>query len=138
MKEDKDSVSLPAGGGSTLMVIFAVLCLLTFAVLSIATVTADRRLEEASVKAVEAWYEADTRAEELLFEIRNGTCPEGVTLEGDVFSYSCPIGDNRSLEVELRLEGTGYEILRWQAVNTASGELSEETGFWSMEVMDFG
>lgn len=134
MKEERNAISMPAGGGSTLMVIFAVLCILTFAVLSIATVTADRRLEEASVKAVENWYAADTRAEEILFALREGNSSDGVEKNGDIYSYSCPIGENRALAVEVRLNGSEYEILRWQAVSTAVQEFSDGSGFWSMEV----
>ena len=138
MKEENTAVSLPAGGGSTLMVIFAVLCLLTFAVLSVATVTADRRLAEASQKAVENWYAADTRAEEILFELREGKCPEGVNSDGNVYSYACPMGENRSLTVEVKLNGSEYEILRWQAVNVSSQDYSEGESFWNMEVTDLG
>lgn len=134
MKEENTAVSLPAGGGSTLMVIFAVLCLLTFAVLSVATVTADRRLAEASRKSVEDWYAADTQAEEILFALREGKSPEGVSEDGNIYRYDCPIGENRRLTVEVKVDGTDYEILRWQAVNVSSQDYSDGEAFWSTEV----
>ena len=131
MKEENTAVSLPAGGGSTLMVIFAVLCLLTFAVLSIATVTADRRLAEASRRSVEDWYATDTQAEEILFALREGNCPEGVSADGNVYRYECPMGENRCLSVEVKVDGADYEVLRWQAVNVSSQNYSEGESFWS-------
>ena len=45
---DKQKVTLPAIGGSSLLVIFAVLCLTVFALLSLSTVQADNRLSDAS------------------------------------------------------------------------------------------
>ena len=56
-------IAPPMAGLSALLVIFAVLCLTVFAVLSLSTVRADRRLQEQSVSAVEGWYAADTAAE---------------------------------------------------------------------------
>ena len=61
----KKSFSPPVIGGSSLLVIFSVLCLTVFALLSLSTVLADQRLEDASVKAVAAYYEADCAAEEI-------------------------------------------------------------------------
>ena len=50
--EDKKRFSPPVVGGSSLLVIFAVLCLTVFALLSLSTVRADVRLSEASAQAV--------------------------------------------------------------------------------------
>ena len=44
----------PMVGGSSLLVIFAVLCLTVFALLGFSTVQADRRLADASIAAVSA------------------------------------------------------------------------------------
>ena len=62
----KERFPPPAVGGSSLLVIFAVLCLTVFALLSLSTVQADGRLSEAAVASVAAYYEADCRAEEIL------------------------------------------------------------------------
>ena len=54
MKRDRSGFSSPAVGGSSLLVIFSVLCLTVFALLSVSTVQADRRLAEASAEGVQA------------------------------------------------------------------------------------
>ena len=60
---DEKRFSAPAVGGSSLLVIFAVLCLTVFALLGLSTVQADGRLSGASAEAVSAYYAADCRAE---------------------------------------------------------------------------
>ena len=81
--EDKKRFSPPVVGGSSLLVIFAVLCLTVFALLSLSTVRADVRLSEASAQAVSGYYQADCQAEAILARLRSGELPPGVTAEGD-------------------------------------------------------
>ena len=51
---------LPAAvGGSSLLVIFAVLCLTVFALLALSTVQADGRLSQKTAQAVAEYYDAD-------------------------------------------------------------------------------
>lgn len=118
-------------GGSSLLVIFAVLSLTVFALLSLNTVLADKRLVDASAEAVTAYYEADCRAEEIFAQLRSaaeqeetksGTSPElpqGVICEGDIYQYTCPISDTQTLYVTLKKDGQNWIILRWQAVARA-------------------
>lgn len=106
----------PLLGGSSLLTIFAVLCLTVFALLSVTTVTARQRLSENALASVIAYYEADTQAELVFAQLRNGEHPAGVTRDGAVFRYACPISHNRSLQVELKKEEKGWTVLRWQEV----------------------
>ena len=55
-----------AVGISSLLVIFAVLCLAVFALLSVSTVQAQNRLAESSREAVLGYYRADCEAETVL------------------------------------------------------------------------
>ena len=118
----KQRLSVPVVGGSSLLVIFAVLCLTVFALLSLSTVLADERLNRASVNAVTAYYEADTRAEEIFARLRQGELPEEVTETNDIYTYNCPISENQTLQVELQKTAAGWEVLCWQAVVTAEWE----------------
>ena len=70
--------SPPALGGSSLLVVFAVLSLTVFALLSLSTVRADQRLGEASAKAVADYYAADLKAQEILADLREGKQVENV------------------------------------------------------------
>lgn len=129
MNRKKQSAPLLVGA-STLLVIFAVLCLTVFALLSVSTVMADRRLSEQSAASVEAYYWADAQAEEILARLRAGEIPTGVTETNGVYAYACRISDTQTLLVEVAVDGSVYEILRWQAVSTADWQAEEELLVW--------
>ena len=69
-KKGNSDFSPPAVGGISLLVVFAVLCLTVFALLSLSTVRADARLSEASAQAVADYYAADCQAQEILAQLR--------------------------------------------------------------------
>jgi hypothetical protein len=113
-------------------VIFAVLCLTVFALLGLSTVQADGRLSDASAQAAADYYEADTQAETILAQLRGGQIPEGVTVTGDHYAYTCPISQTQRLEVELTgSPARGFTILRWQAVSTGAWDPTEEVKVWT-------
>lgn len=129
----KQRLSVPVVGGSSLLVIFAVLCLTVFALLSLSTVLADGRLNQASVEAVSAYYMADTQAEEMFARVRQGELPEEVTEKNGIYTYSCPISENQALQVELQKTAAGWKVLRWQAVVTAEWE-EDTLNLWDGEL----
>lgn len=120
-------------GGSSLLVIFAVLCLTVFAMLSLSSVQAGERLGESAAAAVEGYYAADRAAEEILARLRLGERPEGVSEEDGVYSYTCAISDTQALVVEAAVDGTAYKILRWQAVSTADWQADDALPVWTGE-----
>lgn len=144
VNEEKKRFSPPAVGGSSLLVIFAVLCLTVFALLSMSTVQADRRLSDASAQAVRDYYEADAQAEEILARLRRGEVPDGVTVtelalssgEGDGWpaaQYVCPISDTQVLRVQVVFPhglGDEYKILRWQAVFADEWVPDDQINVW--------
>jgi hypothetical protein len=66
--EAKRNTKVGAGVSSMLM-IFVVLCLTTFAVLSFVTANADRRLTLKTEATASEYYEADAQAEEVLAQL---------------------------------------------------------------------
>lgn len=142
-KREKSTFSPPALGGSSLLTVFAVLCLTVFALLSLSTVRADLRLAQRSRQAVQDYYAADAQAQEVLARLRTGQpLPEGVPVETvsvdyadhgeEIHSYAVPISDTQELQVEVRIDTPDdYEVLRWQVVNT--GEWSFDGG---LEIWD--
>lgn len=126
----KRSERLPPMGGSILLTVVAVLCLVTFSLLALSAVQADIRLARRSHDAVAAYYEADCRAEEILARLRAGETPNGVTGEDGVFSYACAIDDGRALQVRVRLDGTDYAVLQWQAVSTDLWQADDDLPVW--------
>lgn len=112
----KQKFSPTAIGSSSLLVIFAVLCLTVLALLSLSTVMAEKRLADASAEAVAAYYQADTAAEEIFARLRGGETVPEVSVDGEYYRYQCPISANQQLEVTLQRTLQGWTVLRWQAV----------------------
>jgi len=130
VKQDK-TFSMPSVGISSLLVIFAVLCLTVFALLSVSTVQAQRRLADSTNQAVTGYYAAECAAHEILAELRSGGLPAAVTREGDIYTYACRITDNQALAVRVEVKDSDYRILCWQAVSTADWEADNRLPVWT-------
>ncbi len=126
----KKKLRLSAVGVSSLLVIFAVLCLTVFAILAVSTVEAQLRLADSTRAAVTDYYAADCRAEEILAKLRSGALPDSVTKEGDIYSYVCPISETQQLKVRVRITGDHYTILQWQTVSTAEWDIDNKLPVW--------
>ena len=119
----KGAFSFPAVGMISLLVIFAVLCLAVFSVLALSTAQADVRLSRQTRESVLGYYQAELEANRTLAQLRQAG-------ERGDFTFRCPISDTQALEVEARLEGDGYQILRWQTVSTLDWQIDEKLPVW--------
>ncbi|MDR3728973.1 MAG: hypothetical protein Q3X94_04255 [Oscillospiraceae bacterium] len=127
-----------AVGGSSLLVIFAVLCLTVFALLTLSTAAADGRLSQEAADAVEAYYQADSQAEALWARLRAGERPEEVTETAEdagstLYEYTVPVSQGQELRVSLRLEDGIWTVVQWQAVSTADWQADEDLTVWDGE-----
>ena len=111
----KDGLSLPAIGGSSLLVIFSVLCLTVFSLLSLNTALSEQRLSQAYREDVQQWYAADLQAQELFAKLRSGETVPGVDRSGGQYAYSLPISGHQTLQVVLRENGGSWEVISWRA-----------------------
>lgn len=123
-------VCVPSVGAVSLLTVFCVLCLVIFAVLSVSTAQSQRALSQSCAESVEEYYEAQSRAEELLARLRSGEIPPEVEREGTLYGFSCPISERQSLQVQVQLEGTEYHIVRWQAVSTLEWQGEKNLNVW--------
>ena len=121
-------------GISSLLVIFAVLCLTVFALLSVSTVSAHQRIAQSSRDSAAGYYRADAEAEEILANLRQGIVTSGVTQTGNRYTFTCAISETQVLAVCAEVTGADYRILRWQAVSTAQWEAEEDLPVWDGEV----
>lgn len=115
-------ISVPAIGGSSLLVIFAVLCMTVFALLSLRTAQAEKQVADASAQGVTQYYAADLQAQEIYARLRSGETVSGVDVEGNRFSYTCPISEHQVLAVELEQKDGTFTVLRWQVIAGAEIE----------------
>ena len=125
----QEPFSPAAVGGSSLLVIFAVLCLTVFALLSLSSVQAERRLADAATQSVLDYYEADLRAEEILARLRSGEEIAELEEKDGKYEFEIPISGRQTLAVTLVQQNDDWVILRWQAVTTEE-VLDESLNVW--------
>lgn len=135
----RKSSRVPPVGATTLLTVFAVLCLTVFALLTLSDVRSDAALADASLESVRAYYAADAKAQELLARLRDGQRPEGVSFSEDgpcTAQYAVPISDTQELQVSVILEDPdrdAYQITRWQCVSTQPWEGEDGLQLWLPE-----
>ena len=128
--ERNTSFFIPSVGGSSLLVVFSVLCLITFALLSLNTVQAEQRLADTSMDSIISYYAADSAAELIFAQIRNGHTPAQVEITDSIYSYTCPISETQELAVSLEYRDSRWTILRWQTVSTAELSFDDSLSLW--------
>lgn len=115
MKQRIDQ-SMPTIGGTSLLVIFGVLCLVVFSLLSLNTVLAEQRISEAYARQTEQWYAADLQAQEIFARLRTGETVPGVEKEETMYRYVVPVSEHQTLQVTLRETEGRWEICSWRAI----------------------
>lgn len=128
-------------GMSSILLIFVVLCLISFSILSIASANADMKLSQKVQNRSLTYYDACNQAEDMLadvdsqlhalYEASNDSMVylTEVSMIDSVYTY--PISDLQKLQVTLAFpypEETAdvfYEILSWKVVNVQDVEYDE-------------
>ena len=115
-------------GGSSILVIFVLLCITTFATLAMVSATASYRLATQVARAADDFFAAESFAEEILAEISgivksaNGqgfqTLLEelGVMYYDGVITYSVYVNESLRLDVLLHVNGTSLMVYSWVQV----------------------
>lgn len=129
------------GTGSTLVVlVFTVLCLTIFALISLSSTRIDKSMAEAEARMVIGYYEADLLAECILADILEAvvipTNLRGINIlsDGDSeVSFSCPISDNKELYVKMSIFEDSYKIFEWRMRDTNEWETNFDLPVWNGE-----
>lgn len=117
-------------GGSSILTIFSVLCLVVFALLTLSTAKADSKLSNKSLKSAENYYKADKNAEIILARLRQGEKVDGVQKKGDTYTYKCKIDDNQNLHVSVTIKGNNYIVNQWKKVYDGKWEDNKSLELW--------
>lgn len=128
------------------MLVFAVLCLTIFTVVSYVSAMAEQNLITAEVKLVKAYHAADTLAEIILSEIIEYAeqmleTPETILgvditsywdwgLVAEIVSFACFISDNLELYVVVAIGETDHTVLTWQMRQIGEWEADERLNVW--------
>ena len=118
-------------GAVSLVMIFCVLCLAVFSVLTLAAADREAKLCEMTAGHAADYYRADYDATVIVAQLRSGAAPDvEINWEGDTASFRLPVGDSLGLDVAVSVRGGTCEILRWQTVYTASWEMDDFLELW--------
>lgn len=129
-------------GSASILLIFTVLCLSVFAVISLSTSRTDKAITDNWEKTVREYYEADLLAEEIIADIIElDFVPDtlrgiAVSTEYDeqagskLITYNCPISDNKELCVKVLVRTESYDILEWRVLNTGVWETEGAPVIW--------
>lgn len=128
MTVNKRERKFPGTGLITILMVFMLLCLITFAVLTLSSARADLRYSEQTAERARNYYAAELRASQRLKEIDEelqATYNEKEVNAREQICFTETIDETSMLEVKLQLcEGKEddrkrYRIESWQTVSTA-------------------
>ena len=114
-------------GGSSLLMVFIIVCLTTFATLSLVSANADDKLSVKTAQAVSAYYAADGRAVERLYQIDQLLLQgqaEQIAAQGlakqtaDGYTFDEALSDRQTLKVSLAVQNGQCVITAWRVENT--------------------
>lgn len=129
-------------GSSSIMLIFVILCLISFAVLSIVSAHADSKLTRKVLERTTAYYEACNNAEAALAGVDNTLQNIYASSEneeayfktvGHNKSYAITISDLQTLQVTIEIlypkndDDTFYRITNWQVITSDVKESTDTT-----------
>lgn len=139
MSSKNKSNGFPNIGLSSLLIVFLILCLTTFALLALSTAKSDDTLSKKLADHRTDYYAASSQAEEILAQIdaileqKQNQSLAGTDFSNidntsisinteenlDVLSYSVPMKNDRILSVKLQITGPEesehyYKILEWK------------------------
>ena len=117
MNKSSNKISPPVFGGISLLMIFAVLCLTVFTLLTLSTVRADMKLSDGCAETVSQYYMADLKAEETFALIRSSQIPEFVSVNNGVYSFIQQINDTSYISVELTCTDGIWKVITWKTVS---------------------
>lgn len=118
-------------GSASMLLIFVILCMVSFAALTIISANADRRLSRKIADRTTAYYDACNSAQESLAGIdqvlirqysSSSSMEEYFLAVGHSKSYAIPISDTQTLLVEIEIlypeqaDDTFYKITSWKVI----------------------
>jgi len=129
-------------GSASIVLVFAVLCLTIFTVVSLLSALTEESLIEAEVQMVQAFYAADTMAERILAEMLASDIVPGeimgieINAEWDwdllaeIVSFASPVSEEKELYVVVAIGLDSYEILSWKMYDAGEWEADDRLNVW--------
>lgn len=131
-------------GSASIVLIFAVLCLTIFTLITYMSANTEMALANAEAELVKSYYEADTLAERIIDELVSGASGNVLGAEiksewdwdmlADITEFSCPMSERKELYVKIALyEDNSYDILSWRMRDAGEWETDAALPVWTGE-----
>ena len=118
-------------GASSLFSVLVIVCLTVFAVISVQNALWEDKMSAHAAEITAQKYCAESDANKILAQLRNGKIPSGVNVNGNIYSYSCSVSDSLSLEVCAVINSADeYSILKWQYTSSLEWEADDGINVW--------
>lgn len=129
-------------GSASMALMFAVLCLVVFALISYSAAGNDRVLADTEAELVKGYYEADALAEQITAELLAArTIPESLcgveifagwddTMAAGTAEFSCPVSGRKELYVKIAVREDSYDILSWRMQDAGEWRADENLPVW--------
>lgn len=125
-------------GASSILMILVVLTLTLFGALAFVQARSDAALTERTALSAEAFYDADTRAQQVIAlvdeTLAGGGSPDsvdGVTLQGDgVYAFSIGSFDGHTLNVAINVTDGSCHITKYRYESAAEWVGGSESTLW--------
>lgn len=120
-------------GSASIIMVFAVLALTVFAVLSFVTALNERKLADKAKQAAVNYYAADSEAARILNSfIADGYLPNFA----ETYNYTVDIDDKQQLCVSLADNGEGIDIREWVIAPTGTWNPDESLNVFTGGLID--
>ena len=129
-------------GSASIVLVFAVLCLTVFSLITFVVAGNDSALVEAEAQLVKGYYEADTLAEHIVAQIiQSDATPDtvrGIDIKtgvddssgAEIAYFFCPVSDIKDLYVRLAIRDGSYDILSWKLCDTNEWVVDDSLSVW--------
>jgi len=125
-------------GSASILLVFAVLSMTIFSVITLNTAMMDRAKTNVWKQAVTAYYDADTLAESIIHDIlATDKIPctiRGIDInteisddtDGKLFNFSLPVSEQKELHVKIAVYDDYYETREWRLRDVGNWVIFDE------------
>jgi hypothetical protein len=129
-------------GSASLILVFAVLCLTVFSLITFVVARSNKALSDAEAKLVTGYYEADAIAENIVADIiqadiapdniRGIEITYGLDFESgaETAYFICPVSEQKELYVNLVIYEDSYNILSWRMFDIGKWVIDDSLNVW--------
>ena len=139
-------------GSASIVLVFAVLCLTVFSLITYVVASNDKALVVAEARLVTGFYKADALSEQIIAEILDSeSIPpvvHGVNIENEwdmyldaeIVEFTCPVSEKKALYVRVAVYENSHDVLSWQLYDTDQWDFNDRLNVWpgSFDGIDIG